>query len=39
MEDLRHDAIKDGDYVTAFGSALAQNIYQKNKKDSRQTTL
>jgi hypothetical protein len=39
MEKLRDDAIEDGDYVTAFGSALAQNVYQKNKKDNRQTTL
>jgi hypothetical protein len=39
LENLRHDAIEDGDYVTAFGSALAQNVYEKNKKDSRQTTL
>ncbi len=39
MESLRQDAIDDGDYVTAFGTALAQNIYEKNKKGSQQTKL
>ena len=37
IEHLRQDAIDEGDYGVAFGAAIIQNMYEKNKKGDQST--